>query len=52
VGDVDAFARATLALAGDRDRLRRSGEAAAELYAREFDWPVVAGRVAAALGLG
>ena len=51
VGDVGAFARAVVALVGDRDRLRRRGVAAGELYARAFDWPILAGRVTAALGL-
>jgi glycosyltransferase involved in cell wall biosynthesis len=49
-GDPQAFARAAVALAGDRDRLRAQGESGRRLYELEFDWPHVARRVAAALG--
>lgn len=51
VGDVRAFAQATLELANDPDRLRTSGESGCELYARNFDWPITASRVAEALGI-
>ena len=51
VGDIGAFAHATLQLANDPGRLRTSGELGRELYERHFDWPVTASRVAAALGI-
>lgn len=49
VGDIDAFARATLALLDDPGRLRTTAEAGRALYASRFDWPITARRVAAAL---
>jgi len=49
VGDVAAFARATLDLSGDPNRLRACGEAGRELYAGNFDWPHVARRMDAAV---
>lgn len=49
IGDVAAYCDATLALAQDADRRDRVGHAARELYLVEFDWPVLARRVAAAL---
>jgi len=49
LGDVGAFTSATLELASAPDRLRATGEAGRELYAKEFDWPVIAQRVQAAL---
>jgi len=49
IGDVAAYCDATLALAQDAERRASSGRAARELYLAEFDWPVIAGRVAAAL---
>ena len=51
IDDIDAFAYATLRLASDPERLRRAGRAAHELYATQFDWPVTARRVAAAMAL-
>jgi glycosyltransferase involved in cell wall biosynthesis len=50
VGDKPAFARAAVELAGDPVRLRAAGEAGRRLYADQFDWPLVAQRVKAALG--
>jgi glycosyltransferase involved in cell wall biosynthesis len=50
VGEIAAFARAAVELAGDAARLRAAGEAARRLYADRFDWPLVAERVKAALG--
>ncbi|MEJ7786534.1 MAG: glycosyltransferase [Solirubrobacteraceae bacterium] len=49
VGDIGAFARATLELANDPNRLRASGEAGRTLYTKNFDWPIAAQRVRAAL---
>lgn len=49
LGDIGAFTSATLALARAPDRLRATGEAGRELYAREFDWPVIAQQIQAAL---
>jgi glycosyltransferase involved in cell wall biosynthesis len=49
LGDIAAFASATVALAEDADRRRATGRAGRELYATQFDWSVTAGRVAAAL---
>jgi glycosyltransferase involved in cell wall biosynthesis len=50
VGDINAYARATLELANHPERLRASGESGHQLYAKHFDWPVTASRVATALG--
>ena len=41
-GDPDAYARAVVALAADRARLRAVGAAGRRLYERHLDWPVVA----------
>lgn len=49
VGDPGGFARAAVALTGDRDRLRAVGDAGNRLYAEHFDWPVVARKVTSAL---
>jgi glycosyltransferase involved in cell wall biosynthesis len=49
LGDIAAFAKATVALAEDADRRRATGRAGRELYATQFDWSVTARRVAAAL---
>ena len=49
VGDIRAFAHATVELANSPDRLRRSGASGRALYARHFDWPVAARRVHGAL---
>jgi glycosyltransferase involved in cell wall biosynthesis len=49
LGDIAAFARATVALAADADGRRAIGQAGRELYATQFDWSVTASRVAAAL---
>ncbi len=49
VGDRGAFVRAVRELAADPDRMEASGRAARALYVGEFDWPVVAERVSAAL---
>lgn len=49
VGDPDAFARAAARLAADPDRRSVAGAAARGLYEREFDWPVIADRLVAAL---
>ncbi len=48
-GDAPAYVRAVVALARDPARLRAVGEHGRDLYRREFDWPVVARRVAGAL---
>lgn len=50
-GDPAAFARATVELVDSPARRREMGAAGRQLYAREFDWPVLASRVIAALGL-
>lgn len=52
VGDISAYCDATLALARDSDRRDRSGRAARELYLAEFDWPVIARKIAAVLADG
>jgi glycosyltransferase involved in cell wall biosynthesis len=49
VGDRGRFARAAVAFGEDPDRRRAAGAAARELYEREFDWPVIATRLLAAL---
>ena len=49
LGDVGAFARATVGLADDPAQRRVIGRAGRELYVTQFDWPVTARRVAAAL---
>jgi glycosyltransferase involved in cell wall biosynthesis len=49
VGDADAFAAAAAALAEDEDARGAAGTAARDLYEREFDWPVIAERLLAAL---
>jgi glycosyltransferase involved in cell wall biosynthesis len=50
VRDTAAYARAAVELTSDADRLRAAGEAARRLYSDQFDWPLVAQRVKAALG--
>jgi glycosyltransferase involved in cell wall biosynthesis len=50
VGDVNAYAHATLQLANNPDRLRASGESGHQLYEKHFDWSITASRVATALG--
>lgn len=45
VGDREAYARAAAALAADPERRRSAGRAGRELYAREFDWPAIGGRL-------
>jgi glycosyltransferase involved in cell wall biosynthesis len=49
VGDHEAFAKAVLALAGDRERMAATGQAAGALYREQFDWPVIADRMLALL---
>lgn len=49
VGDLAAFARAAVELAGDPRRLSAIGEAGRRLYESRFDWPVLARRVASLL---
>jgi glycosyltransferase involved in cell wall biosynthesis len=49
VGDRHGFTRATLELTSDTERLRRAGEAGRRLYESQFDWPVLARRVASEL---
>jgi glycosyltransferase involved in cell wall biosynthesis len=49
VGDREAFVRAVRELAGDRKRMAATGQAGKTLYADQFDWPVVASRVIAAM---
>lgn len=51
VGDRVAFGRAAVALAGDPAARRALGEAGRRLYDAQFDWPVVAHRFAALLGV-
>ena len=48
-GDGAAFARALADVSADRRRLRAIGEAGRRLYRDQFDWPVIARRVASAL---
>jgi glycosyltransferase involved in cell wall biosynthesis len=49
LGDRDAFTAATLELTSDTERLRRAGEAGRRLYEFQFDWPILARRVAPVL---
>jgi glycosyltransferase involved in cell wall biosynthesis len=49
VGDRDGFSRAAVCLAGDREARVAAAAGALRLYGREFDWPVVAGRLIATL---
>lgn len=49
VGDREAYARAAAALAADPERRRTAGRAGRDLYEREFDWPVIGGRLIAGL---
>jgi glycosyltransferase involved in cell wall biosynthesis len=49
IGDVAAYCDATLAMAVNEARRDSIGRAARELYITQFDWPVIASRVAAAL---
>lgn len=49
VGDREAFARAVLAITSNVACLAAAGRAAQELYATEFDWPVIARRLMAVL---
>jgi glycosyltransferase involved in cell wall biosynthesis len=49
VHDVGGYVRAAVALAADRERLRRLGESGRRLYVEQFDWPVAARRVRTAL---
>ena len=44
-GDIGRFAAAAVELAARRSERERLGEAAESLYRREFDWPVIAGRL-------
>ena len=46
LGDPDAFAQAAVELTEDAPQRRALGEAGQELYEREFDWPVLARKVA------
>jgi glycosyltransferase involved in cell wall biosynthesis len=48
-GDPAAFARMAVELTFDPGRLDAIGDAARRLYEREFDWPVLTGRLRAAL---
>lgn len=50
VGDRRAFAKAVLEITRDREHLEAAGRAAWALYANNFDWPVAADRLMAALG--
>lgn len=45
VDDLKGFARAAWTIAANRDRRTDLGVAAAALYRREFDWPVIAARM-------
>jgi glycosyltransferase involved in cell wall biosynthesis len=49
VGDRAAFARAAVELVGDQAQLDAIGEAGRRLYEEQFDWPVLARRVASVL---
>jgi glycosyltransferase involved in cell wall biosynthesis len=49
VGDPGLFARAAVRLGEDRAGRAAAGVAARELYEREFDWPVLAEKLLAAL---
>jgi UDP-glucose:(heptosyl)LPS alpha-1,3-glucosyltransferase len=49
VGDRAAFARAAVELVGDQAQLDAIGEAGRRLYEEQFDWPVLARRVASML---
>ena len=51
IDDIEVFAHATLRLASDPDLLARTAQAGRKLYRTNFDWPVTARRVAAAMGL-
>ncbi len=48
-GDRDRFAEAAVRLAGDPEARAATGAAARELYERNFDWPVIARKLLAAL---
>jgi glycosyltransferase involved in cell wall biosynthesis len=48
-GDLDAYVREAVQLARDPARLRAIGEAGRNLYESDFDWPVLARMVLAAL---
>jgi len=48
-GDRRAFARAAVELVADRSALRARGELGRRLYEAQFDWPVIARRVACAV---
>jgi glycosyltransferase involved in cell wall biosynthesis len=49
VGEREQFAASAVALAADAEARAAAGAAARALYEREFDWPVIAGRLLAAL---
>jgi glycosyltransferase involved in cell wall biosynthesis len=49
VGESADFARSAVRLAGDAAARESSGAAARRLYERNFDWPVIAGRLISAL---
>ncbi len=49
VGDVEGFSRSVARLAGGPAARVAAGAAARRLYEREFDWPVIAERLLAAL---
>lgn len=49
VGDRDAYAASAAALAADPARRAALGEAGRRLYCEQFDWPVLARQVTAAL---
>jgi glycosyltransferase involved in cell wall biosynthesis len=49
VGDDEGFAHAAAGMAADPDARRSAGAAARRLYELNFDWPVAAGRLLAAL---
>jgi glycosyltransferase involved in cell wall biosynthesis len=48
-GDLNAYAAAVVELARDHVRRLETGIAAADLYQRQFDWPILARSVLAAL---
>jgi glycosyltransferase involved in cell wall biosynthesis len=48
-GDLDAYVLAVVQLVRDTVRMQATGAAAASLYDRHFDWPVLARSVLAAL---
>ncbi len=52
MADPDAFARQVLRLATNPDERLALGRGARTLYEEQFDWPVIAARVATTLGRG